>query len=191
MVVCASFPGFTVFVVKSGSTRTGNDGQQYGKGQKNVPAPIGGSLTEKIISLLIYDPKNCKPKVVVPEPDGSLVGSDGRVHRLPTAEERVCDIFLPPIKKRHGLEENNKLKLKVSALDDDLYEEMSSDDENMEKIVEALKTKEKKNKNSIRIRNGGSKRDCSATGSRKNERIHEEHKERHRDYDRRRERGYE
>lgn len=53
-------------------------------------------------------------KVAVPEPDGSLVGSHGFIDYL-LREERVCDIFLPRIKKRHGLEENNKLKLKMSA----------------------------------------------------------------------------
>lgn len=43
--------------------------------------------------------------------------------------DRVCDIILPRIQKRSILEENNELEPKVSALDDDLDEEMASDDE--------------------------------------------------------------
>lgn len=43
--------------------------------------------------------------------------------------DRVCDIILPRIQKRHILEENNELEPKISALDDDLDEDMPSDDE--------------------------------------------------------------
>ncbi|XP_044735840.1 pre-mRNA-splicing factor 38 [Chrysoperla carnea] len=44
-------------------------------------------------------------------------------------EERVCDVILPRIQKRHVLEENNEIEPKISALDDDLDEEMVSDDD--------------------------------------------------------------
>lgn len=45
-------------------------------------------------------------------------------------EERVLDVILPRIQKRHVLEENGELEPKVSALDDDLDDdEMLSDDE--------------------------------------------------------------
>lgn len=45
-------------------------------------------------------------------------------------EERVLDVILPRIQKRHVLEENGELDPKVSALDDDLDDdEMLSDDE--------------------------------------------------------------
>ncbi|XP_053679773.1 pre-mRNA-splicing factor 38 [Anopheles nili] len=44
-------------------------------------------------------------------------------------EERVCDIILPRIQKRFVLEENNEIEAKVSALEDDLDEEMASEDE--------------------------------------------------------------
>jgi pre-mRNA-splicing factor 38A len=47
-------------------------------------------------------------------------------------EERLCDIILPRIQKRHVLEENNELEQKVSALDDDLDEDIQSDDETKE-----------------------------------------------------------
>lgn len=43
--------------------------------------------------------------------------------------DRVCDIILPRIQKRSILEENNELEPKTSALDDDLDEEMATDDE--------------------------------------------------------------
>uniref|UniRef100_A0A182JRG1 Pre-mRNA-splicing factor 38 n=1 Tax=Anopheles christyi TaxID=43041 RepID=A0A182JRG1_9DIPT len=49
-------------------------------------------------------------------------------------EERVCDIILPRIQKRHVLEENNELEPKVSALEDDLDEEMPSEDEAVEDL---------------------------------------------------------
>lgn len=43
--------------------------------------------------------------------------------------DRVCDIILPRIQKRHILEENNEIEPKVSALDDDLDEDVPSEDE--------------------------------------------------------------
>lgn len=43
-------------------------------------------------------------------------------------EERLCDIILPRIQKRHVLEENNELESKVSALEDDM-EDVQSEDE--------------------------------------------------------------
>lgn len=50
--------------------------------------------------------------------------------------DRVCDIILPRIQKRSILEENNELEPKVSALDDDLDEEMASDDEVPNKVAQ-------------------------------------------------------
>lgn len=40
-------------------------------------------------------------------------------------EDRVCDVILPRVQKRHVLEENNELETRVSALDDDLDDEGS------------------------------------------------------------------
>ncbi|XP_053697031.1 pre-mRNA-splicing factor 38 [Sabethes cyaneus] len=107
-------------------------------------------------------------------------------------EERVCDIILPRIQKRHVLEENNELEPKVSALDDDLDEEMPSDDENLEEIAEALKAKERgKKMETIKIRE--SKRgDRSTSRERQMEKTkdasgahgRDRGAERHRDYDR-------
>lgn len=53
-------------------------------------------------------------------------------------EERVCDVILPRVQKRHVLEENNELEAKVSALEDDLDEEILSGDEEM-KVEEKYK----------------------------------------------------
>lgn len=49
--------------------------------------------------------------------------------------DRVCDIILPRVQKRFILEENNELEPKVSALDDDLDEDMASDEEVVEKSI--------------------------------------------------------
>lgn len=54
-------------------------------------------------------------------------------------EERLCDVILPRIQKRHFLEENNELEPKVSALDDDLDEDMPSDEENVDTEVKEVK----------------------------------------------------
>ncbi|KAJ4448090.1 U4/U6-U5 snRNP complex subunit prp38 [Periplaneta americana] len=53
-------------------------------------------------------------------------------------EERLCDVILPRIQKRHVLEENNELEPKISALEDDLDEgiESSGDEEEIVKPVE-------------------------------------------------------
>lgn len=62
-------------------------------------------------------------------------------------DDRVCDIILPRIQKRHILEENNELEPKVSALDDDLDEEGSDDEPNAEdEIREELYDAKKKQK---------------------------------------------
>jgi len=44
-------------------------------------------------------------------------------------EERVCDCILPRIQKRMVLEEGNELDVRISALDDDMDMEESSDEE--------------------------------------------------------------
>lgn len=68
-------------------------------------------------------------------------------------EERLCDIILPRIQKRHVLEENNELEPKVSALDDDLDEDMPSDEENPEpESKENRRDKDRKDKDRKRER---------------------------------------
>lgn len=53
-------------------------------------------------------------------------------------DERVCDVILPRVQKRLVLEENNELEAKVSALEDDLDEEIMSGDEEV-KVEEKYK----------------------------------------------------
>ncbi|OXU16573.1 hypothetical protein TSAR_000257 [Trichomalopsis sarcophagae] len=51
--------------------------------------------------------------------------------------ERCCDIILPRIQKRHVLEENNELEPRISALEDDIDENLeSSEDEEIAPIIE-------------------------------------------------------
>lgn len=98
-------------------------------------------------------------------------------------EERVNDIILPRIQKRHILEENNELEQKVSALDDDLDEEMPSEDELESKnslldrkkdkkkdLAKDAKDKDKKydNKNNPAGQNNRSERDDSRKNYGKN-----------------------
>lgn len=51
-------------------------------------------------------------------------------------EERMCDIILPRIQKRHVLEENNEIEVKVSILDDDIDDGGSSseDDDDVDNV---------------------------------------------------------
>lgn len=60
-------------------------------------------------------------------------------------DERVCDVILPRIQKRHVLEENNEIEAKVSALEDDLDEEIMSGDEEI-KVEDKYKVEEHKPK---------------------------------------------
>ena len=62
-------------------------------------------------------------------------------------EERLCDVILPRIQKRHILEENNELEPKVSALDDDMDEDMPSEEE-----VVDTETKENKREKDTTVR---------------------------------------
>ncbi|KAK2145922.1 hypothetical protein LSH36_647g01007 [Paralvinella palmiformis] len=81
-------------------------------------------------------------KIRVMDKDGAFQLShmdefiDGLLH-----EERMCDIILPRIQKRQVLEETNQLEPRVSALDDDLEEmETSDEDEDFDKkVIEDVK----------------------------------------------------
>ncbi|CAB3226008.1 unnamed protein product [Arctia plantaginis] len=94
-------------------------------------------------------------------------------------EERLCDVILPRIQKRPILEENNELEPKISALDDDLDEDMPSDDENVD--VEVKENKREKDR-----RDRDRKRDRSRERERR-EKDRKRERSRSRDRDRRRE----
>lgn len=61
-------------------------------------------------------------------PDFQLSHMDEFIDSL-LREERMCDCILPRIQKRMVLEENNELDPRVSALDDDMDDIESSDEE--------------------------------------------------------------
>lgn len=70
--------------------------------------------------------------------------------------DRVCDIILPRIQKRSILEENNEIEPKVSVLDEDLDDELPSDEEKAEE-KEASRAKEKDSSSVRRPRRARSK----------------------------------
>uniref|UniRef100_A0A2L2YBP9 Pre-mRNA-splicing factor 38 n=1 Tax=Parasteatoda tepidariorum TaxID=114398 RepID=A0A2L2YBP9_PARTP len=62
-------------------------------------------------------------------------------------EERLCDVILPRIQKRHVLEENNELEPRISALEDDL-DEPESEDEDLKENVTTVVHEKSRNKSS-------------------------------------------
>ncbi|XP_026497771.1 pre-mRNA-splicing factor 38 [Vanessa tameamea] len=112
-----------------------------------------------------------------------LVHMDEYIDEL-LREERLCDVILPRIQKRHILEENNELEPKVSALDDDLDEDVPSDEE----IVD---TETKENKREKDRRDRDRRRDRSRDRERRDKdrkRERSRSRERDRRWDRERER---
>lgn len=95
-------------------------------------------------------------------------------------EERVCDIILPRIQKRSVLEENNEIEAKISALEDDLDDDIEiEDDELLKYDLDEIPKEEKKEKKKDK------KRDRSRSRDRHHSREREKHKK---DKDRERER---
>lgn len=77
-------------------------------------------------------------------------------------EERVCDVILPRIQKRHILEENNEIEAKISALEDDLDEDIDMEDVDLTKYqLDSVKEKEKKERKRERSRSRERKRSRS------------------------------
>uniref|UniRef100_A0A1A9WMT7 Pre-mRNA-splicing factor 38 n=1 Tax=Glossina brevipalpis TaxID=37001 RepID=A0A1A9WMT7_9MUSC len=72
--------------------------------------------------------------------------------------DRVCDIILPRIQKRSILEENNELEPKVSVLDEDLDDEIISDEENPIEIEDESKNKTHKRSRKERSRSASMER---------------------------------
>jgi len=67
-------------------------------------------------------------------------------------DERVCDVQLPRIQKRHVLEENNELEPRNSLLEADLMEEGSSEDEAEQEEEEQLVVKRSRERERSRER---------------------------------------
>ncbi|KAE8738704.1 hypothetical protein FOCC_FOCC015800 [Frankliniella occidentalis] len=121
-------------------------------------------------------------------------------------DERVVDVILPRIQKRYVLEENNELEPKISALDDDLDDNMESsgdEDEPMETLPIAKEEKsrrsplekEKTRDRDRRHRSRERDRDIKARDRRPEEKKHrsrsrERERERVRDFERDRDRRH-
>ncbi|KAH8261433.1 hypothetical protein KR044_009084 [Drosophila immigrans] len=82
--------------------------------------------------------------------------------------DRVCDIILPRIQKRSILEENNELEPKVSVLDEDLDDEVPSEDE--VKDAEDKDTNRQKNSSTNAVRRPRRGRSKSKSRSRERDR---------------------
>ncbi|XP_050356784.1 pre-mRNA-splicing factor 38 [Nymphalis io] len=105
-------------------------------------------------------------------------------------EERLCDVILPRIQKRHILEENNELEPKVSALDDDLDEDVPSDEEIVDtETKENRKEKDRRDRDRRRDRSRDRERrdkDRKRERSRSRDRDRRWERERERERDRER-----
>lgn len=100
-------------------------------------------------------------------------------------EERVCDVILPRLQKRHILEENGELEPKVSLLDDDLDEDMSEDEEEVKNVVKETKISERRRSRSP----SKEKRKRSKERKRDDSPLRKKYREERREKEKRRERS--
>ncbi|XP_060532507.1 pre-mRNA-splicing factor 38 [Cylas formicarius] len=103
-------------------------------------------------------------------------------------DERVCDVILPRIQKRHVLEENNELEAKISALEDDLDEDVEFEEESKYQLEEPPKEKEKKERKRERSRSRERRRSRSKDKHKEKGRDREKDRDRDKDRDREKER---
>lgn len=114
-------------------------------------------------------------------------------------DERVCDVQLPRIQKRHVLEENNELEPRNSLLEADLMEEGSSDEEVEQEEEEQLVVKRSRERERSRERRERERRHRSRSRDKRDRRREDrdrrgdskERKRDRRDEGRRRERSRE
>ncbi len=102
---------------------------------------VGSSLDcYKYLEPLLAD---CR-KLRYQKRDGSfdLIHMDEFIDQL-LREDRMFDVILPRIQKRHVLEENNELDAKVSALDDDFEEGIESSEEEEEEKHKRVRERER------------------------------------------------
>ncbi|KAL1497527.1 hypothetical protein ABEB36_008471 [Hypothenemus hampei] len=107
-------------------------------------------------------------------------------------DERVCDVILPRVQKRHILEENNEIEAKVSALEDDFDEEIEMEEPEIVKSEQNENSKEKEKKERKKERSKSRERERYRSRSRSRDRDRERHnrgkekdrRERDRDYER-------
>lgn len=100
---------------------------------------VGSSLDcYKYLEPLLADSRKLRRQ----KRDGSfdLIHMDEYIDEL-LREDRMFDIILPRIQKRHVLEENNEIEAKVSALDDDFEDGFESSDDEEEEEEKHYDTK--------------------------------------------------
>lgn len=103
-------------------------------------------------------------------------------------EDRVNDIILPRVQKRIILEENNELEPKVSALDDDLDEDVVSEEETFLEKLSKLDGK-RDAKKAKRDRSRSKDRERRSDKNREKEKEREREREKERDREREREKN--
>merc|ERR1719245_1648306 len=100
-------------------------------------------------------------------------------------DERVCDVQLPRLQKRHVLEENNELEPRVSLLEaDDL--DLDDDDDEIDDDDKDLEEEKKKLEEMLKAKEDRRDRRRSRSRSRSRDRDHKRRRSRSRSRDRRR-----
>ncbi|GFS49817.1 pre-mRNA-splicing factor 38A [Nephila pilipes] len=94
-------------------------------------------------------------------------------------EERLCDVILPRIQKRHIMEVNNELEPRVSALEDDLDEPESDDEELKENVTNVVHEKPRTKSSNEVSRKESSRRRHSPSPHRHRSSRHQERERRH------------
>lgn len=98
-------------------------------------------------------------------------------------EERLCDVILPRIQKRHILEANNELETRISALEDDLDEPESEEEDLKENLVTTPHEKSR-TKSTSEV----SRKEASSQSRRRHSPSPHRHRSRHQEKERDRER---
>ncbi|XP_054718250.1 pre-mRNA-splicing factor 38A-like [Uloborus diversus] len=96
-------------------------------------------------------------------------------------EERLCDVILPRIQKRHILEANNDLEPRISALEDDLDDPESEEEEAKENVTTTVHEKSRSKASEVSRKEPSSRRRHSPSPHRHRSR----HQERERESNRR------
>lgn len=97
-------------------------------------------------------------------------------------EERLCDVILPRIQKRHILEANNELEVRISALEDDL-DEPESEDEDLKENLTTTPHEKSRTKSSSEV----SRKEKTSESRRRHSPSPHRHRSRHQERERERE----
>lgn len=97
-------------------------------------------------------------------------------------EERLCDVILPRVQKRHILEANNELEVRISALEDDL-DEPESEDEDLKENLTTTPHEKSRTKSSSEV----SRKEKTSESRRRHSPSPHRHRSRHQERERERE----